>query len=85
MQKTLVWVSLTLGVACIAAAVMYFVTPAGNLPAYIPGFIADSTKIHYKHGIGALILGLALFAFAWFRSAPFSNNLASDSSATNEK
>jgi|GEM_PF-477937 len=70
MQKILTWGSVALGVLLVAIAVMYFVTPSGNLPAYMPGFISGGTNIHFKHGIGALILGVALFAFAWFQSAP---------------
>jgi hypothetical protein len=34
------------------------------------GFEAGVDKIHFKHGLASLILALALFAFAWFQSAP---------------
>jgi hypothetical protein len=36
----------------------------------MPGFDASMTKTHFKHGIGAVVLGLAAFAFAWFQSGP---------------
>jgi hypothetical protein len=44
--------------------------PAGSLPTYAPGFEPGSTHIHFKHGLGTLILALALFALAWFKSGP---------------
>jgi hypothetical protein len=36
----------------------------------MPGFDPTMTKTHLKHGIGALLLGLAAFVFAWFQSGP---------------
>jgi amino acid transporter len=83
MNKILVWGSILLGAILVLVALFYFVTPAGHLPTIMPGYIADSDTIHYKHGIGALILGLGLFAFAWFRSAP-SYNLAEESENADE-
>ena len=68
MKKILVWPSVILGVLFIALAIFYWMTPAGSLPTYMPGYEAASTHIHLKHGIAALILGLALFVFAWFKS-----------------
>ena len=68
------WGSVLLGIIFIVIAVMYFITPAGSLPSFMPGFQAEAANIHhYKHGIGSLILGLALFAFAWFKGAPAKN------------
>ena len=74
MHKPLVWVAIVLGILLVVIAVMYFVTPAGSLPGFMPGFQLGSATIHYKHAIGSLILGLALFAFAWFKGAPVKNN-----------
>ncbi len=68
-NKTLVVCSTILGVILIALAVAYWVVPAGSLPAFMPGFAENSSKIHVKHGIASLFLSLALFAFAWFKSA----------------
>lgn len=59
-----------LGIIFIIISVVYSMTPAGSLPGLMPGFQAGATTIHYKHAIGSLILGLALFAFAWFKGAP---------------
>lgn len=73
MKKFLIWGSVVLGVVLIVLTVVYFITPANALPHFFPGFQADITRTHYKHGIGTLILALALFAFAWFKSAPKKN------------
>lgn len=66
-QKLLVTLSVVAGLVLLVAAGMYFMTPANSLPAFFPGHDMTS-KIHYKHGIGALGLGLAAFALAWFKS-----------------
>jgi hypothetical protein len=70
MIKPLPLIAGILGVVFLALAAFYWLTPAGSLPAFLPGFEAGSDHVHFKHGLGALILALALFAFAWFQSAP---------------
>ena len=70
MKKVYVAGAVVLGVICIIASFVYFTTVAGHLPAWLPGHEAGSIHIHHKHGIGTLILGLGLFAYAWFKSAP---------------
>jgi len=70
MTKPLPLIAGIVGVVFLALAAYYWFTPAGSLPSFLPGFEAGSNHIHYKHGLGALILALALFAFAWFQSAP---------------
>jgi hypothetical protein len=68
-MKTIVVAGAVLvGLAFIALAGLYWLTPAGALPAYLPGFEEGSAHIHFKHGLGMLILGLGALAFAWFRS-----------------
>jgi len=37
---------------------------------YVPGYEMGSSVIHIKHGIGALLLGLAILAYAWFQTGP---------------
>jgi hypothetical protein len=69
MNKIFVWGAVLMGALLVMVAIFYFMTPAENLPSWMPGFISGSTKIHYKHGVGSLILGIAAFIFAWFRSA----------------
>ena len=59
-------IAILLGVICLAAAVMYFMMPAGSLPAFIPGYEAGGTRIHVKHGIAAAVVGVVLFGIAWF-------------------
>jgi len=68
-NKPLVILSVLLGIVFLALAFVYFTTPAGSLPSYMPGFQAQSATIHIKHGIGTLLLGVLLFIFAWFKSA----------------
>ena len=67
MHKFLSWGAAALGLVCIVLAGMYFITPAGSLPVYMPGYEAASAHIHLKHGVGSLVLGLGLFAYAWFQ------------------
>jgi hypothetical protein len=67
-KKLLVWGAVILGIVLIATACMYWFVPASSLPAFMPGFKADSPHVHLKHGIAAMLLALALFAYAWFNS-----------------
>lgn len=63
-----------LGVLLIVVAVIYFVQQAHSLPSFFPGHVsatdAEATHHHTKHGIAALVLALACFAFAWFQTGP---------------
>jgi hypothetical protein len=59
-----------LGVVFLALAAMYWLTPAGSLPSFLPGFEAGSVHVHHKHALGSIIVALALFAFAWFQREP---------------
>ena len=70
MTKPLPLIAGLLGLVFLALAVLYWLTPAGDLPSFLPGFEAGVARVHYKHGLGSLIVALALFAFAWFQSAP---------------
>ena len=69
-RKWLVPLAVVLGIVLIAIAIVYFVEPASSLPSFFPGHEAGSAHHHTKHGIAALLLGLACFAFAWFNSGP---------------
>lgn len=64
------------GVALVVVAAVYVVEPAHALPAFFPGHVgpgdAEYAHHHVKHGIAALVVGLAAFAYAWFRSGPSS-------------
>ena len=65
-------VAVLIGVLLLVAAVLYFITPAGSLPGFLPGHEAGVTAPHTKHGI--LALGLAVCAFVaarfFYGSAP---------------
>jgi uncharacterized membrane-anchored protein YitT (DUF2179 family) len=71
-NKLMIWTAIVLGVLLLLVSIEYFITPAGSLPSFMPGFDAgvNAAHVHYKHAIASFILGLALFAFAWFQSAP---------------
>lgn len=67
-KKVFVPLSVIVGVVFMIVAVTYFMHPANTLPAFLLGYDASSTRIHFKHGLGSVILALALFAYAWFKS-----------------
>jgi len=60
------------GFGLIALAVVYFVTPAHQLPSLLPGHDATS-RHHIKHGLAMLMLAAGAWVGAWFVSAPPSN------------
>jgi hypothetical protein len=72
--RRLVVPAVVLGVVLLVVAVIYFVTPEHSLPSFFPGHVsagsAEANSHHTKHGIAALIVALACFAFAWFQSGP---------------
>ncbi len=69
-RKQLVALAVVLGIALVAIAVVYWVEPARSLPSFFPGHEAGSSHHHVKHGIAAVLVGLACFAFAWFNTGP---------------
>jgi len=69
-RKYLVPLAIVLGVALIVVGIVYFAEPAGSLPSFFPGHEAGSAHHHVKHGIAAVLVGLACFAFAWFNTGP---------------
>ena len=68
-NRVLVVAATVLGLVLIAVAIVYWVEPAHSLPGFFPGHQAGSNHHHVKHGIAALVVGLALLALAWFASA----------------
>jgi Na+/H+ antiporter NhaD/arsenite permease-like protein len=72
--RKLVVPAVILGVVLVVVAVIYFVTPEHSLPSFFPGHAsaasAEANHHHTKHGIAALIVALACFAFAWFQTGP---------------
>jgi hypothetical protein len=69
-NRVLAAAALVAGIAFIVVAIVYWVEPAGSLPSWFPGHESGSGHHHIKHGIAALVVGLALLAFAWFQSGP---------------
>jgi hypothetical protein len=69
-DRLLVILAVVLGIVLMVVAVVYWVEPAHSLPSFFPGHAAGSTHHHVKHGVAAFLVGLACFAFAWFRSGP---------------
>jgi hypothetical protein len=70
MKRPMIWGAIILGIGLLVLTAVYWLEPAGSLPTYLPGYESGSPGIHFKHGLGTLILALALFAFAWFQSGP---------------
>ena len=72
--RRLVIPAVILGILLIVVAVIYFAEPQHSLPSFFPGHSSASSPEaghhHTKHGIAALVVALALFAFAWFESGP---------------
>ena len=57
---------IVLGLVCLAAAIVYWVVPAGSLPSFVPGFETGSTRVHFKHGVAAAVAAVVLFAIGWY-------------------
>ena len=72
--RKLIIPAVVLGVALIAVAIIYFVTPEHSLPSFFPGHSsatsAEASHHHTKHGIAALVVAMVCFAFAWFQTGP---------------
>jgi len=70
-----------IGVLAVAVAVVYFAEPAHSLPSFFPGHVSSSSSEHAhhhtKHGIAALVVALACFAFAWFQTGPKTSSATS--------
>ncbi len=72
--RKLIVPAIVVGVLLIVVAIIYFVTPEHSLPSFFPGHAsatsAEANHHHTKHGIAALVVALACFAFAWFQTGP---------------
>ncbi len=55
-----------LAIVCVIAAVMYFVMPAGQLPTFMPGYMAGSAHIHTTHGAAAVVAAVVLLGIGRF-------------------
>jgi hypothetical protein len=54
-----------LAIICAIAAVMYFRMPAGQLPSFMPGYLAGSDHVHMTHAIAAAVAAVVLFGIGW--------------------
>jgi uncharacterized membrane protein HdeD (DUF308 family) len=72
--RKLIVPAVVLGVVLVIVAIVYLVEPAHSLPSFFPGHVSASSSEashhHTKHGIAAIVVALACFAFAWFQSGP---------------
>ncbi len=72
--RRLVVPAVIVGIVLLVVAVIYFVTPEHSLPSFFPGHAsagsAEANHHHTKHGIAAVVVALACFAFAWFQTGP---------------
>jgi hypothetical protein len=59
------WGAVILGLAFVVVAAIYWLMPAGSLPAFFPGFEAGSEHVHLKHAVVALAAAVVLFFIAW--------------------
>jgi uncharacterized membrane protein HdeD (DUF308 family) len=65
------------GVALVIVGVIYLALNEHDIPSFFPGHNSHpSAHHHVKHGIAAILLGLACFAFAWFRTGPRETRIA---------
>ena len=55
-----------LAIICVIAAVMYFTMPAGQLPTFMPGYLAGSTHVHHTHALAAAAAAVVLLGLGWF-------------------
>lgn len=69
-SRPVIIIATILGIALIVLAFVYWIEPAKSLPSFFPGHESGSGHHHVKHGIAALVVGVALLVFAWFQSAP---------------
>ena len=59
------------GLILIVVGVIYIAFNEHDIPSFFPGHVSHpSSHHHVKHGIAAILLGLACLAFAWFRTGP---------------
>jgi Na+/H+ antiporter NhaD/arsenite permease-like protein len=81
-MRKLILPALVLGVLLLVVAAIYFIEPAHSLPSFFPGHLsagsAEANHHHTKHGIAAVVVALACFAFAWFQTGPKASSAESE-------
>jgi len=70
-DRLLAGLAALVGLALIAVGVIYIALNEHDIPSFFPGHVSHPASHHHvKHGIAAILLGLASLAFAWFRTGP---------------
>lgn len=70
-DKLLAVVAAIVGLVLIVVGVIYIAFNEHDIPSFFPGHVSHPASHHHvKHGIAAILLGLACLAFAWFRTGP---------------
>jgi amino acid permease len=70
-DRLLAAAAVVIGIALIVVGVIYLVQNEHAIPSFFPGHSSQPSSHHHaKHGIAAILLGLACLAFAWFRTGP---------------
>jgi hypothetical protein len=70
-DRLLAALSALLGVVLVVIGITYLALDEHKIPSFFPGHVSHPASHHHvKHGIAAILLGLACFAFAWFRLGP---------------
>ena len=81
-RRALVIGATVLGIVLCVVGVIYWVESASSLPSFFPGHVSASSSEaahhHTKHGIAALVVALACFAFAWFATGPKAGSAPSE-------
>jgi Na+/H+ antiporter NhaD/arsenite permease-like protein len=81
-MRKLVIPAVVVGVLLIVVAVIYFAEPEHSLPSFFPGHAsvtsAEANHHHTKHGIAAIVVAIAFFAFAWFQTGPKTSSAGSE-------
>ena len=70
MIKLIPALAIIFGIEFLALSALYYLTPEGLLPTYLPGYEAGSVYIDYKHALASLILAFGLLAFGWTNIPP---------------
>lgn len=58
-------IAFLLAIIAAIAAVMYYTMQAGQLPTFMPGYIAGSNHIHTTHAIASAVAAAILFVIGW--------------------
>jgi uncharacterized membrane-anchored protein YitT (DUF2179 family) len=61
-EKSMKLILTLLGVVLLVIAAVYFLMPADQLPGFFPGHESGVTRMHYKHGVVAGVVGVVLLA-----------------------